>query len=152
MLLASIAMLMVAVIAATPTSASALLTGTGTGTIGRQSITTILSVDGIAIQERDLAGTVTGTLQGTFTEHVRGVIHPTGLVTFQGTITFTGTVAGCGSGALTMGISGQGVTGAPVTESNIRVIDAASNTIAAHGVGTLSQTGPSLRYQVQYEC
>jgi hypothetical protein len=50
-----------------------------------------------------------------------------------------------------MGISGQG-TGAQGTEAQIRVIDAGSNTIAAHGVGTLSQTGPLLTYQMQYQC
>jgi hypothetical protein len=80
------------------------------------------------------------------------VIHPSGLVTFQGTIAFTGTVASCGSGSLTLGVSGQGVTGAPVTESQVRVIGTASNTIAAHGVGTVSQTGPSLSYEIQYQC
>ena len=149
---ASIAMLTAALILAVPASASVLLHGTGSGIIGLVTITAIRSADGNVIQERDLAGTVTGALQGTFVEHVRGVIHPTGLVTFEGTITFTGTVAGCGSGALTLGISGHGATGAPVTEAQIRVIDAASNTVAAHGVGTLSQTGPALTYQMQYQC
>jgi hypothetical protein len=135
-----------------PASASALLTGTGTGAIGLVSITTVRSADGNVIQERHLAGTVAGTLQGTFVEDVRGVIHPSGLVTFEGTLNFTGTVADCGSGSLTLGVSGQGVTGAPVTESKVRVIDSASNTIAAHGVGTVSQSGPSLTYEIQYKC
>jgi hypothetical protein len=136
-----------------PASASAPLTGTGSGTIGIRSITSVRMADGNVIQERDLAGTVTGALQGTFLEQVRGVIHPTGDVTFEGTLTFTGTVVGCGPGTLTLGLSGQGdVTGLPVTESHVRVIDSASNTIAAHGQGTLSQIGPSLTYQMQYQC
>jgi hypothetical protein len=154
-LVASIAMLMAAFILAAPAAASAPMTGTGTGTLAPISITTVRIADDNVIQERELAGTVTGALQGTFLEHVRGVIHPGGLVTFEGTITFTGTVAGCGTGVLTLGLSGQGVTGAPVgpvTESHIRVIDAGSNTIAAQGEGTLSQTGPSLIYQMQYHC
>jgi hypothetical protein len=151
-LVATIAMLTATFLLAAPASASALLTGTGTGTVQHLSIKTVRAADGNVIQERDLAGTVTGTLQGTFIEQVRGVIHPTGLVTFEGTITFIGTVAGCGSGTLTLGVSGQGATGAPVTDSQIRVIDAASNTIAAHGVGSVSQTGPLLNYQLQYHC
>jgi hypothetical protein len=107
---------------------------------------------GNVIQERVLTGTVTGTLQGTFEEHVRGVIHPNGLVTFEGTMTFTGSVAGCGTGTLTLGVTGQGVTGVPVTESTVRVINAAANTLAVRGVGTVSQTGPFMTYQVQYQC
>jgi hypothetical protein len=145
-------MLIATLIVAPPASASALLTGTGSGIIVPQSMTTIRTADGNVIQERDLAGTVIGALNGTFVEQVRGVIHPTGLVTFDGTITFTGTLAGCGSGALSLGISGQAVTGTAVTEAHVRVIDAASNTIAAHGAGTLNQTGLSLTYQIQYQC
>ena len=145
-------MLMCALIVAAPASASEALTGTGAGTIEHVSITIVRTADGNVIQERNLNGTVTGSLQGTFVEHVRGVIHPTGLVTFEGQITFTGSVAGCGSGTLTLGISGQGVTGTPVTQARIRVIDAGSNTIPAHGEGTLDQVGPTLTYQMRYQC
>ena len=151
-LAASVAMLIAALIAAAPASASVPLTGTGTGAILSVTTTSVRTADGNIIQERDLAGIVAGTLQGTFTEHVRGVIHPSGLVTFEGTITLDGAVAGCGAGKLTLGISGQGITGAPVTEAHIRVIDGGSNTIPAHGEGTLSQTGPALSYQLQYQC
>jgi len=151
-LVTAIAALVLALTLSAPASASAPLTGSGTGTIGLRSVTIVRSADGNSIQERDLAGTVSGTLDGTFTEHVRGVIHPNGLVTFQGTMTFTGTVAGCGSGTLTLGVSGQGVTGQPVTDSAVRVIETASNTISARGVGTVSQTGPLLTYQIQYHC
>lgn len=150
--LPTIASIIAALIFALPASASSLMTGTGSGTVTSVSITPVLTADGNVIQERDLTGTVTGDLNGTFVEQVRGVIHPTGLVTFDGTMTFTGTVTGCGAGTFTLGVSGQGVTGAPVTESSVRVIDAASNTLAVHGVGTVSQAGPSLTYQVQYQC
>ena len=141
-----------ALIVITPALASPPTTGTGTGAITSVSITSSRTADGNIIQERQLTGTVTGDLDGTFVENVRGVVHSTGLVTFEGTMTFTGTVTGCGSGTLNLGVSGPGVTGAPVTESSVRVIDAAANTIAVHGVGTISQTGPALTYQVQYHC
>jgi hypothetical protein len=137
---------------AAPVTASPPATGSGTGTIGIRSVTPVRTADGNVIQERDLTGTVSGTLSGTFDEQVTGVIHPTGLVTFHGTMTFTGTVDGCGTGTLTLGVSGQGVTGAPVTESSVRVIDAAANTVAAHGTGTVSQVGPSLSYEIRYVC
>jgi hypothetical protein len=147
-----VAGIIVALIVAAPASASAPTVGTGSGTIAVRSITPVRAAGGNLIQERELAGTVTGALEGTFVQQVQGVIHPSGLVTFAGTMTFTGTVAGCGSGTLTLGVSGQGVAGAPVTESRVRVINAAANTIAVHGVGTVSQTGPSVTYVVQYQC
>ena len=149
---ASMVVLMAALLLAAPVSASAPMSGAGTGAITGVSITSVRTADGNVIQERDLTGAVAGTLQGTFTEHVRGVIHPSGLVTFEGTITFHGAVARCGTGTLALGISGQGITGAPVTEAHIRVIDGGSNTIAAHGDGALSETGPALSYQLQYQC
>jgi hypothetical protein len=126
--------------------------GSGIGTIGSLSITPVRRADGNTIQERELKGTVSGTLVGTFEEQVRGVIHPTGLVTFQGTMTFTGTVDGCGTGTIKLGVSGQGVTGAPETQSSVRVIDSASNSLAVHGVGTVTQRGPALTYTIQYQC
>jgi hypothetical protein len=141
-----------ALIVATPASASAPTVGTGNGTIAVRSVTPVRTAGGNLIQERELVGSVTGALEGSFVQHVQGVIHPSGLVTFEGTMTFTGTIAGCGSGTLTLGVSGQGVAGAPVTESRVRVIDAAANTIAVQGVGTVSQTGPNVTYEVQYQC
>jgi hypothetical protein len=151
-LLAAIGGALAALLLTLPVSAAPLVTGTGTGTIGLRSVTPVLDAGGNRIQERDLAGTVTGALDGTFVEHVRGVIHKSGLVTFEGTMTFTGAVAGCGSGTITLGVSGQGVAGAPVTESSVHVLDAATNTLTVHGVGTVSQAGPSLTYEVHYQC
>ena len=143
-----------ALVLAVPVLASPPTAGTGTGTITSVSITPVRSAGGNVTQERDLQGSIAGDLSGTFTEHVRGVIHKTGLLTFQGTMTFTGTVAGCGSGTVTLALSGHRDAAAPVTEStaSVRVIDAASNTIAVKGVGTVYQNGTALTYDVQYHC
>jgi hypothetical protein len=151
-LLTTIVGVVAAFILALPASASPPVVGTGTGTISIRSITPILTPDGHSIEQRELEGTVLGSLEGTYVQHVRGVVHSTGLVTFQGTMTFTGTVEGCGSGTLTLGITGQGVAGVPVTEARVRAINAASNTIAAYGAGTVSQVGPNLTYEVKYQC
>ena len=150
--LAGLAAAAATLIVAAPVAAAPPTTGSGTGTIGLRSVTPVRVAGDNVFQERDLAGTVSGTLVGTFEEHVSGVIHGSGLVTFQGTMTFTGTVDGCGSGTLTLGVSGKGVAGAPVTESSVRVIDSADNTIAVHGTGTVSQVGPTLTYEIQYQC
>jgi hypothetical protein len=137
---------------AAPAYASAPTTGAGSGVITSVSITSTREADGNIIQVRELTGTVTGTLNGTFAEQVRGVIHPSGLVTFHGVMTFDGAVAGCGSGTVTIGLSGLGVTGAPVTVAAIRVIDQASSTLGVKGVGTVTQDGPLLSYEVRYHC
>jgi hypothetical protein len=151
-LFAGFAAMAAILIVAAPVAAAPPASGSGTGTVGLRSVTPVRVAGGNVFQERDLVGTVTGTLDGTFEENVSGVIHPSGLVTFQGTMTFTGTVAGCGSGRLTLSVSGQGVAGAPVTESSVRVIDSAANTISAQGTGTVSQVGPNLTYEIQYTC
>ena len=138
---------------AAPAYASAPTTGAGARARSPSvSITSTREADGNIIQVRELTGTVTGTLNGTFAEQVRGVIHPSGLVTFHGVMTFDGAVAGCGSGTVTIGLSGLGVTGAPVTVAAIRVIDQASSTLGVKGVGTVTQDGPLLSYEVRYHC
>jgi hypothetical protein len=151
-LFAAIGGTVAALMLALPVSASPLMSGTGTGTITSLVITSNREAGGNRIQERVLAGTVTGTLEGTFVEEVQGVIHPNGRVTFQGTFTFTGTVENCGSGTFTLGLSGQGIAGAPVTEARVRVIGGEPNPLGIRGQGTVSQVGPSLTYDVQYKC
>jgi hypothetical protein len=151
-LLATICALGAALTLALPVSAAVPTNGSGTGTIGSVLVTPVRQADGNVIQKRDIAGTVSGTLSGTFVEHVRGVIHPSGQVTFEGTMTFTGAVQGCGTGTVNLGVSGQAVAGIPTSHSSVRVIDSASNTLAVHGVGTVSQTGPALTYTIQYQC
>jgi hypothetical protein len=126
--------------------------GTGTGTITSFEITSSRDAGPNRIQERRLEGTLDGTFQGTFVELVSGVIHPNGLVTFQGTLEFTGTIDGCGAGALTGALSGQGQSGLPVTEAALRVIDQPSNTLHVTGKGTVRQVGRDMTYEVQYVC
>lgn len=128
------------------------VTGAGTGTVASLEITSAREAGGNVIQDRTLTGTVTGTLEGSFEQHVRGVIHGDRLVTFQGTLTFTGTLEGCGEGTITLGVSGHGVPGVPVTESTVRVINQSSNTIDVTGVGTVSQVGPAMEYELRYVC
>lgn len=128
------------------------LNGSGSGTITALEITSNVTAGGNRIQTRRLEGTLTGALEGTFTEHVRGVVHSTGLVTFQGTMEFTGTVADCGSGSILATVSGQGVAGAPVTDASFRIVNQEAGTLAVSGTGTQHQVGPSITYEVQYVC
>jgi hypothetical protein len=137
---------------AAPASAQPPRTGTGSGTIEIRDISPVREAGGNLIQERSLEGTVTGALVGTYTEEVKGVIHKSGLVTFQGTMEFTGTVEGCGEGTFTLGLSGRGVAGDPVTDATARVINHAANTLNIAGVGTLRQVGLTFTYEVQYVC
>jgi hypothetical protein len=126
--------------------------GSGTGLVTGLEILSSRNAGSNVIQERRLTGTVQGTLEGTFVEHVRGVIHGNGLVTFQGTMEFTGTLADCGTGTLTLGLTGRGQAGAPVTEATVQPIRRGSNTLAASGTGTVSQVGPNMTYEIRYVC
>jgi hypothetical protein len=131
------------------------LAGEGTGAIATVEITSSREAGGNRIESRELTGTVTGTLDGEFVEHVSGVVHRDGRVTFSGTMVFTGTVGECGEGTITLGLSGQGevpVPGFPITEASVRVIEQAANTVAVTGVGTVQQEGVLLTYAIQYVC
>jgi hypothetical protein len=141
-----------AVVLAAPLAAAPPVAGSGSGTIVVRDVTTIRQADGNVIQERTLEGALTGTLTGTFVEHVRGVIHKSGSVTFHGVMTFTGSVAGCGSGTVVLGVNGRGVAGAPTTEGRLRTIAHSRSTLDVHGVGTFQQVGPSLTYEARLQC
>jgi hypothetical protein len=141
-----------AVVLAAPLPAGPPMTGSGTGMIQTLVITSSRAAGGNVIQERTLTGTVAGTMTGTFVEHVRGVIHSNGHVTFSGTLEFTGTLAGCGTGTLLLRLAGQGAAGLPVTEARLVPIMGPRSTIAAHGVATVSQVGPFMTYEVRYTC
>lgn len=149
---AAIAVTALTALLGAPAAAAPPMEGSGTGTITSVEITSSREAGGNVIQERTLTGTVSGTLDGTFVEHVRGVIHDRGHVTFQGTMQFTGTVEGCGAGSVTLGLSGRGVAGLPVTDAQMRVISHATNTIDVTGTGTVHQQGPSLVYDIRYVC
>jgi hypothetical protein len=128
-------------------------TGSGTASITSLVITSERVAGRNLIQEREITGTLSGALQGTFVEHARGVIHGTGLVTYQATFVFTGTVDGCaGEGSFTASLSGTGQAGIPITEASFRVIDQGSNTLRIAGTGTMRQVGPTATYEVRYVC
>lgn len=137
---------------ATPAAAGPPQTGSGTGFITILEITSQREAGGNSIQDRMLTGVVDGTLQGTFVEHVSGVVHGNGLVTFSGRITFTGVVGDCGEGTITLGLSGRGQAGEPITESKVRVIDQGANTVGVTGTGVMHQEGPLITYEIDYVC
>jgi hypothetical protein len=92
-----------------------------------------------------------GPLTGEFIQHVRGVIHPNGQVTFQGTMTFTGTAQGCGEDPITVTahLNGKGSAGEhPVTDARFALVVQSP----ANGNGTVHQDGFALAYDVRYTC
>lgn len=127
-------------------------TGSGTGLIVSLEDVSSRNAGRNVIKERRLTGSLSGTLQGSFVEEVRGVIHD-GRVTFEGTLQFTGSVPECGDGTFVLGLSGEGQAGLfPVTDATVRVIKHSSNTIPVTGTGTVHQEGPSLTYDIKYTC
>jgi hypothetical protein len=141
-----------ALVVTVPGLASPPVSGSGTGTVTSRVILSSRQAGENVIQERENRGTVTGTLTGTWVEEAHGVIHPTGRVTFAGVMTFTGTVDGCGSGTLTLGFSGHGIVGAPVTESRVSVIHEGGSTLRVEGEGIVHETGPALTYELHLHC
>lgn len=141
--------------AATPDEAGKPLSGSGTGRITNLVPTPVREVGGNRFEDRILTGTVTGTLEGTFEQHVSGMVHKSGRVVFDGTMTFDGQVGDCGTGTLTLGVTGRGQIeppGIPITEASVRVIEQATNTVDITGMGTVSQEGANLTYEIQYKC
>ncbi|MPY98081.1 MAG: hypothetical protein GEU97_08780 [Actinophytocola sp.] len=139
---------------AAPTAASGPpLAASGEGVITSVEETSSRDADGNRIAERRLEGFLTGTLEGTFVEEVRGVVHDNGQVTFQGTLEFTGTVGECGDGTVHGRLSGKGTAGEnPRTEARATLVDHASSTVDAAGTGVVVQDGPFLTYDIQYSC
>ena len=136
------------------TGAGPQLKGSGTGTITNIEITPLRDAGGNQRQARSITGVVDGALSGTFVEEVTGTIHRNGRVTFGGTLIFTGFVEGCGQDqhTLTLGLSGQGQAGLPVTEAMVRVIKHPSNTLQATGHGIIEQEGMNVTYELEYMC
>jgi hypothetical protein len=126
--------------------------GSGTGQVLSFVNTSDRTAGNNRIVERQADGVVDGPLDGTFTEQQRGVVHADGTVTFEGTLVFTGVVAGCGTGTITTRLQGQGQANPPLTSGTITVIDAGTNTVPAHGHGTIQQIGALVRYDVRYTC
>jgi hypothetical protein len=135
------------------------VSGEGTGVLtAPPEITVVRQAAGNRTEDRVLYGQVTGSLTGTFVQHVTGTVHERrSSVTFRGTMRFTGTVAGCGDEVhtLTLGVTGRGDTstpGFPVTVATVRVLRQPENTLRATGSGVVEQEGPFLSYRVSYVC
>lgn len=138
-----------------PPHAGPALEGGGTGMIMNIEIEVLRETGGNSHQARTITGVVEGTLTGEFVQDVTGTVKRNGDVTFGGVMQFTGTIEGCGNAvhSVTLGLSGKGVGGpAPVTESTVRVIRNAANSLHATGHGIVSQEGPFLTYTLSYRC
>jgi hypothetical protein len=134
------------------------LQGEGTGVIfiDPDKIEEVRNAGGNSIQERELDGTIEGTLDGSFTERATGTVHRTGLITFRAELVFTGTIDGCGDDVhtLVLKLAGQGhaTPQGPITEASVRVVGDERNTVEATGQGTVYQEGTDLTYELQYKC
>ena len=144
-------------VTAPASSQGVVRSGEGTGYFTSLEETSSRQAGANRIAERVLTGVLTsGPLQGEFTERVRGVIHPTGQVTFHGTMEFTGTAEGCNDGqpgTVVARLSGTGQAGAaPVTDATFALVDRAAGSLAATGQGSVHQDGLQVSYTVQYVC
>src|SRR5436305_2708516 len=104
-----------ALVLAAPGAASPSTHGSGIGTVLVRSIDSSRDADGNVIQERSASGTISGAFDGIYDEHVRGVIHSDGIVTFHGLMHFTGAAGDCGVGTVTLEFEGKAIAGAPVS-------------------------------------
>jgi hypothetical protein len=133
--------------------------GEGTGVLtAPPEITLVRQAAHNRTEDRVLRGQVTGSLNGSFVQHVTGTVHERrDSVTFRATMRFTGRVAGCGDEVhtLTLGVTGRGDTstpGLPVTVATVRVLRQPENTLRVTGTGVVEQAGPFLSYRVSYVC
>jgi hypothetical protein len=126
--------------------------GGGIGHVTGSVDTSVRTAGQNRIVERRATGVVSGSLDGTFVEEQRGVVHADGTVTYQGTLVFTGVVAGCGQGTVSTHLQGRGQALPPITDGTITVVDGGSNTVPVHGHGTISQRGLDVVYAIQYTC
>lgn len=137
---------------AAPSGAATPLSGSGDGYVTGNTVTSSRQAGPNHVVNRDITGTLSGALEGTFTEHIAGVVHPDGTVTFHGTLTLTGTVERCGSGTLVGRLQGRGQASPPVTDARATIIDQSANTISVTGHGTVRQVGVALSYTLRYSC
>jgi hypothetical protein len=142
---------------AVPASAqSPLQQATGQGVFTELEIVSTEFAGPNRIEVRRITGQVFGDLTGTWTQEVRGVIHPNGQVTFQGEWEFTGQVGTCGYGTVSGRLTGKGTAGPlpdfPITTARARVTDQPSNTVSVVGQGVITQQGPFVAYDLQYRC
>ncbi len=151
-----ILLILVGAFAAPASAQSQLQQATGSGFITDLEIVSEEFAGPNRIEVRQITGQVFGDLQGTWTQNVRGVVHPDGRVTFNGTWEFTGEAGDCGIGTVSGRLTGHGDTGPlpdfPATTAQARITNQPSNTVPVVGQGTLDQTGPLITYDLQYRC
>jgi hypothetical protein len=143
---------MIPLATAGPSWSAPPISGSGAGQVTGDEVTSTRFSGQNRIVERDITGFLTGALEGSFTEHVVGVVHPDGTVTFGGTLSLTGTVEGCGTGTVTGRLQGRGQASPPVTDAVAAVTGLSGSTVGLSGHGTVHQEGASLSYSFQYSC
>jgi hypothetical protein len=137
-------------------SASADGGGSGSGTfaetsfVGTPSVTT--TADGTTVFSQSTLGTYSGTISGTFTEVISGVVFPDGTQSFSGIDVCACSVAGR-SGSFVDRFSGSGV--APNFVGILTVIRGSGNEsnlhVTARFKGAVAATGlASGRYTIRY--
>jgi hypothetical protein len=147
------ALILIVALAVPAAAASPLQQATGSGVFTQLDIVSSRFAGPNRIEVRQISGQVFGDLTGTWSQEVRGVIHPNGQVTFQGTWSFTGEVGTCGYGTISGTLSGEGSAGAfPITSATVRVTNQPSNTVSVVGQGVVDQQGPFVTYDIQYRC
>jgi hypothetical protein len=137
---------------AAPGAASSSTHGSGVGTVLVRSIDSSRDADGNVIQERSASGTISGAFDGVYDEHVRGVIHQDGIVTFHGLMHFTGAAGECGVGTVTLEFEGKAIAGAPVSHGELRTIDEGSSTVKVHVLGSFDEFATFFTYEGEFHC
>jgi hypothetical protein len=149
-------LLLISVFALPASAQSPLLQATGDGVIVNLEVISTEFAGPNRIEVRRITGVITGDLDGVWTQEVRGVVHPNGLVTFQGVWEFSGKVGECGVGTISGRLTGRGQAGPfpdfPVTTAQARVTQQPSNTLGVVGQGVMDQQGPFVAYDIQYRC
>lgn len=107
-------------------AAGSPLPASGTFLVTSAAVDSVSTADGNTIVVLTVSGISTGTIDGSFTETDREVIHPGGIVTEQGKGTQSGTLGTCGTGSapFTAGFTGNGTT----ASGRIQFVDQAAST------------------------
>lgn len=107
-------------------AASSPQPASGTFLVTSATVDSVSTADGNTIVVLTVGGISTGTLDGSFAETDREVVHPDGTVTEQGKGIQSGTLGTCGTGSApyTAGFTGNGTT----ASGRIQFVDQAAST------------------------
>ncbi len=99
-------------------AASSPQPASGTFLVTSATVNSVSTADGNTIVVLTVSGITTGTIDGSFTETDREVVHPGGSVTEQGTGIQSGTLGTCGTGSVpyVAGFTGNGSTASGRTQ------------------------------------